>query len=91
MMTSWWSIRAGYLDESERLDVLPKSQRLFIDIFCTIAYRVETRMLAGRRRGAGQKAQCEKSSTGPVQCRCQHLPDHGQGILKVQILGLGSN
>ena len=84
-------IRAGELEESERLDVLPKAQRLLIDIIRMIAYRAETRMVPAVVSAQGKKPNPRKALQALFNADANMVPDHDRGVLKIQILGLGSN
>ena len=84
-------IRAGQLEDSERLDVLPQSQRLFIDIIRMIAYRAETRMVPAVVSAQGKKPNPRKALQALFEADASIIPDHAEGLLKVRILGLGSN
>ncbi len=84
-------ILAGQLEASERLEVLPKSQRLFIDIIRMIAYRAETRMIPAVAGAQGKKTNPRKALQRLFDADANIIPDHDKGLLKVQILGLGSN
>ena len=84
-------IRAGDLDESERLEVLPKPQRLFIDIIRMIAYRAETRMVPAVAGAQGKKPNPRKALQALFGADANIIPDHDRGTLTIQILGWGSN
>ena len=68
-------VRAGDLPEQDKLDALPVGGRLFLDLVRMIAYRAETRMMAGsspprarNRMPAGCCARC--SPPTPISSRC---------------------
>ncbi len=83
-------VRAGDLDEAQRLDALPKAQRLFIDIIRMIAYRAETCMVPAVANAQGKKANPRKALQTLFSTDANIIPDHENRILKVQILGSGS-
>ena len=84
-------VRAGDLEADERLDVLPKAQRLFIDIIRMIAYRAETRMVPAVAGVQGAKPNARKALQKLFNADANIIPDRRQGTLTVQVLGSGSN
>ena len=84
-------IRAGELDEKDRLDVLPRSQRLLVDLIRMIAYRAETRMLPAVSGAQGKKRNPRKALQMLFGADANLIPDHDKGTLTVQVHGLGSN
>ena len=57
-------VRAAQFEDFDRLDVLPQSQRLFIDVIRMIAYRAEMRKVLAVVSAQGKKPIREK--------RCWH-------------------
>ena len=82
-------VKAGELDEP--LDALPDGQRVFFDIIKMICYRAETAMMPPLMSAQGKKRNSRKLLQALFTSDANVIPDHGKGILKVQILGLAAN
>ena len=78
-------------ENSERLDVLPESQRLFIDIMHMTAYQAQTRMVPAVASTQGKKANPRKALQALFKADARIVSDHAKGLMKVRNLGLGSN
>ena len=84
-------VRAGDLSEQDKLDTLPVGGRLFMDVVRMIAYRAETRMMAPVIGAQGKKPNARRLLRALLTCDANIIPDHEHGILRVQLLGLGSD
>ena len=83
-------VRAGDLSEQDKLDALPVGRRLFMDVVRMIAYRAETRMLAPVLSVQGKKPNARRLLRALLTSDANIIPDPAQGILRIQLLGLGS-
>ena len=84
-------VRAGDLSEHDKLDALPVGGRLFMDLVRMIAYRAETRMLAPVITAQGKKPNARRLLRTLLTSDANLIPAHDRGILRVQLLGLGSD
>ena len=84
-------VRAGDLPEHDKLDALPVGGRLFMDVVRMIAYRAETRMMAPVISAQGHKPNARRLLRALLTSDANIIPEHDQGILRVQLLGLGSD
>ena len=84
-------VRAGDLSEQDKLDALPVGGRLFMDVVRMIAYRAETRMMAPVISAQGNKPNARRLLRALLTSDANLIPAHDQGILRVQLLGLGSD
>ena len=84
-------IRAGDLSEQDTLDALPVGGRLFMDVVRMIAYRAETRMMAPVIGAQGKKPNARRLLRALLTCDANLISAHDRGILRVQLLGLGSD
>ena len=84
-------VRAGDLSEQDKLDALPVGGRLFMDVVRMIAYRAETRMLAPVLTAQGKKPNARRLLRALLTSDANIIPEHDRGILRVQLLGLGSD
>ena len=84
-------VRAGDLSEQDKLDALPVAGRLFMDVVRMIAYRAETRMMAPVISAQGNKPNARRLLRALLTCDANLIPEHDRGILRVQLLGLGSD
>ncbi len=83
--------RAGDLDEAEQLDALPARERLLLDVIRMIAYRAETRMMLPVMQAQGHKPHPRKLLQALLTADADILPDPGNGLLRVHILGLAND
>ena len=83
-------VRAGDLSEQDKLDALPVGRRLFMDVVRMLAYRAETRMLAPVLAAQGKKPNARRLLRALLTSDANLIPEPDQGILRVQLLGLGS-
>ena len=56
-----------------------------------IAYRAETRMMAPVLSAQGKKPNARRLLRALLTCDANIIPERGHGILRVQLLGLGSD
>ncbi len=75
-------VRAGDLPENQRLDALPVARRLLLDVI---------RMMPPVIEAQGKKSNARKLLAALMTADANILPDPGNGILRVQILGLARN
>ncbi len=75
----------------ERLDALPSSERLLLDIVRMIAYRAETRMMSAVAAAQGAKQRSRRPLAELFQSDVDIIPDPENGVLRVRILGTASN
>ena len=83
-------VRAGDLSEQDKLDALPVGRRLFLDVVRMIAYRAETRM-APVIGAQGNKPNARRLLRALLTSDANIIPEHDRSILRVQLLGLGSD
>ena len=62
-----------------------------MDIVRMIAYRAETRMMAPVISAQGKKPNARRLLRALLTCDANIIPERGHGILRVQLLGLGSD
>ena len=62
-----------------------------MDVVRMIAYRAETRMMAPVITAQGKKPNARILLRALLTCDANIIPDPAQGILRVQLLGLGSD
>ena len=84
-------VRAGDLPEQDKLDALPVGGRLFLDLVRMIAYRAETRMMAPVITTQGKKPNARRLLRALLTSDANIIPQPAQGILCIQLLGLGSD
>ena len=84
-------ILAADLDDNDKLDMIPSKQRLLLDIIRMTAYRAETRMLPAVALMQGKKPNARKLLFAIMTSDADILPDHDNGVLRVRLLGLGSD
>ena len=84
-------VRAGDLSEQDRLDALPVGGRLFMDVVRMIAYRAETRMMAPVISAQGKKPNARRLLRALLTSAANIIPEPAKGILRIQLLGLGSD
>ncbi len=75
----------------ERLDALPSSERLLLDIVRMIAYRAETRMMSAVVAAQGVKQRPRRPLAELFQSDADLIPDPEHGVLRVRILGTACN
>ena len=83
--------RAGDLSATERLDVLPSRERLFLDVMRMLAYRAETRMTLPIIHAQGKKPNARKLLQSLMTADADILPDPDNRVLQVRLLGLGND
>ena len=83
-------VRAGDLPEQDKLDALPIGERLFMDVVRMIAYRAETRMMAPVISAQGKKPNARRLLRALLTSDANIIPQPDEGILRIQLLGLGS-
>ena len=84
-------VRAGDLPEQDKLDALPVGGRLFLDLVRMIAYRAETRMMVPVITTQGKKPNARRLLRALLTSDANIIPQPAQGILRIQLLGLGSD
>ena len=84
-------IKAGQLEEHEKLDALPSGEKLLLDIIRMIAYRAETRMMSAVAVAQGKKQRPRRPLSALFQSDADIIPDPDKAILRVRILGTASN
>ena len=84
-------IRAADLDDDDKLDMIPSRQRLLFDIIRMTAYRAETRMMPALAQMQGKKTNARKLLSAVMTSDADILPDPNNEILRVRLLGLGSD
>ena len=84
-------IRAANLDDDDKLDMIPSRQRLLFDIIRMTAYRAETRMMPALAQMQGKKTNARKLLSAVMTSDADILPDPDNEILRVRLLGLGSD
>ena len=84
-------VRAGDLPEQDKLDALPVGGRLFLDLVRMIAYRAETRMMAPVITTQGKKPNARRLLRALLTSDANIIPVPAKGILRIQLLGLGSD
>ena len=84
-------VRAGDLSEQDKLDALPVGGRLFMDVVRMIAYRAETRMMAPVLTAQGKKPNARRLLRALLTSHANIIPEPAEGVLRIQLLGLGSN
>ena len=84
-------VRAGDLPEQDKLDALPVGGRLFLDVVRMIAYRAETRMMAPVITTQGKKPNARRLLRSLLTSDANIIPEPAEGILRIQLLGLGSD
>ena len=84
-------IRAADLDDDDKLDMIPSRQRLLFDIIRMTAYRAETRMMPALAQMQGKKTNARKLLSAVMTSDADILPDPDNEILRVRLLGLGSD
>ena len=84
-------ITVAELDPSQALDALPEGEKLFLDLIRMIAYRAETRMMSAVAQAQGKNQRPRRHLRALFQADADILPEPGNGILRVRILGTASN
>ncbi len=84
-------VTVAELDENDRLDALPSSERLLLDIVRMIAYRAETRMMAAVAQAQGAKQRPRRPLAELFQSDADIIPDQENRVLRVRFLGTASN
>ena len=84
-------VRAGDLPEQDKLHALPVGGRLFLDVVRMIAYRAETRMMAPVIAAQGKKPNARRLLRALLTSDANIIPAPTKGILRIQLLGLGSD
>ena len=84
-------MRAGDLSEHQRLDALPSAPHHFLDIIRMIAYRAETQMTPVINAAQGKKQNARKLLGKLFQCDANVIPQPGQGLLRIELLGLAND
>ena len=72
------------------MDALPIGERLFMDVVRMIAYRAETRMMAPVISAQGKKPNARRLLRALLTSDANIIPQPDEGILRIQLLGLGS-
>ncbi len=84
-------VRVAELGEGETLDALPSGERLLLDVIRMIAYRAETRMMPAVATAQGSKQRPRRSLAELFRSEADIVPEPGNAILRVRILGTASN
>ena len=79
------------LDDNDKLDMIPSKQRLLLDIIRMTAYRAEIRMMPAVAQMQGKKPNARKLLSAVMASDADILPDHDNAVLRVRLLGLGSD
>ncbi len=78
------------LGEDQKLDALPSSERLLLDLIRMIAYRAETRMMPAVAQAQGAKTRPRRPLAELFHSAADIIPEPERGILRVRILGTAS-
>ncbi|MDE0406544.1 MAG: hypothetical protein OXN81_01675 [Alphaproteobacteria bacterium] len=84
-------ITVAELGEDEKLDALPSGEKLLLDVIRMIAYRAETRMMPAIAEVQGTKPRPRRPLQALFGAAADVIPEPGEGILRVRILGSASN
>ena len=84
-------IAVAELDTNEALDALPEGEKLLLDVIRMIAYRAETRMMPAVAQTQGKIQRPRRHLRALLQADADVIPEPGNGILRVRILGTASD
>ena len=84
-------VRAGDLPDQLRPQALPPARRLVLDIVRMLCYRAETRMMPWLGSEKATLPDARKRLAALLTADANMVPDHQQGLLRVQLLGSASN
>ena len=84
-------IAVAELSSNEALDALPEGEKLLLDVIRMIAYRAETRMMPAVAQTQGKIQRSRRHLRALLQADADIIPEPGNGILRVRILGTASD
>ena len=82
-------IKVSQLDQKDKLDALPNSGKLLLNLIRMIAYRAESRMMSAIEKVQGKKKRPRSPLAELFQSEADIVPEPENGILRIRILGAG--